>query len=236
MKKMILKESELKLLIKKVITETNDSSFQLTSPESKLEFLVSSIKNLIGEFDSENNGDMIYYGNRLKRIINMVEGVNEEKYAKLNGHVIDESIIKMVVENVLNEWRPRNGYDEWANIETGGAHGKGVQNRRNFTRKENQKGEKSTKLQTPSDIIQLILKVDPYDDEMTGKIFNLIVKKYKNNSFKLSDVHLITELPQIKNIPIGQMLSEFVDAENEITHFYPTNFRDKETSKPQQPK
>ena len=225
MTKITLKENDLKLFVEKIISE----QFNLTTPEMKLEFLITKLNDLIRELDYENSGDVIYYGNKLKSILKTI-GIN------ISEAIVSESVVRKVVKNVLNEWRPRTGYDEWANLETGGAHGRGIQNRRNFTRKENSKGEESTPLQTKTDFIQLILKVDPYNDEINGKIFNVIIKRYKNKILTLGDIHLITEISQIKNTPIGQRLIQFVDSENEVTHFYPPNFREKEVSNKQQPK
>jgi hypothetical protein len=143
-----------------------------------------------------------------------------------------------LIEGVLNEWRPNVGYDEWANLETSGAHGRGVQNRKNFTRKENSKYEKVSDLQKPNDFMILIDKWGEEGYAETDKIFNTIIRKYKSNQFTLGDIHKISEFSKIQNAPIVQMLKDFVDNENEKVNFYPKNFRevDKNKSATQQPK
>jgi len=300
-----MNESDLKSLIEMVMNE--NENFNL-SPEGKLEFLITSLKDLVNESESESNGHLTYYMNRIARLINMVdksyqnESVNESKkqskfdkvmhefgsgtlktpsgdkvtnqkqavaiaysesgldeeslnestqilgnfnVTKVTGGVLlsvesgrgkqtvaipssqmDElfDLIKQtdseISESILNERIPVGNYDEWANIETGGAHGRGVQNRKNLTRKENSKEEQVSSLNTPGDYRRLILQWGKGSDENAEQIFNSLVKKYKKGIFTISDLSQISQFGPIEGRRVTQLLSDFVDKEGYNTGYY----------------
>lgn len=316
MSKMVFNKRDIENLVKKIINESAESTFNL-STEGKLEFVLTSLKDLIKDAVQENDGNVHYYAKRLSKIVNMVDSsyVNEDKtkfnkvmhefgtgklktpngekvtdqkqalaiaysesglsestqsfsnfnITKVKGGVIlsvesasgrgkqiiaipsnqiDElfKLIKQtdseLTEGALNEWRPNVGYDEWADLETNGGHRQGIQNRKNFTRKENAKYEKVSDLKKPSDFMTLIYKWGKEGYAETDRIYKAIIRKYNNKQFTLGDIHKISEFGSIQNAPIVQMLKDFVDVENEKTNFYPKNFREIDTTKPttQQPK
>lgn len=71
MNKIIIKESDIKLIITKIINEAIDSEFTLTTPDMKLEFLITRITDLINDMENENDGSSVYYCNRLKHLIDI---------------------------------------------------------------------------------------------------------------------------------------------------------------------
>ena len=130
-------------------------------------------------------------------------------------NVISESIVRKIVENVLNEWRPKQGYDEWANLETGGAHGRGIQHRKNFTRKENAKGEKVSELKTVTDFIRVIRQLGLNSEENAQKIFKLLVRRYKQGVLILNDLNKIGQFGDFEGSEISNMILDYVQTEGE---------------------
>ena len=71
--KIKLEESDLKTLIEKIITE----DFELRTPEMKLEFIENVLGTVVRDMNSEPEGDLEYYKNRmtyyLERIIRVLK-------------------------------------------------------------------------------------------------------------------------------------------------------------------
>ncbi len=170
-------------------------------------------------------------GGELKFVINKV--MSEAYHNKQSREIVNESkqklgnLIESVVRSVINEWKPNSNFDVWANLETGGAHGRGIQHRKNFTRKENAKNEKTEDIKTPTDFRRLIIQLGDDLEQNTEKIYNAIIKKYKSNDFKLHHVESIASFSPILHTEISKMLIDFVDEENKKVKHYPDNFRRK---------
>lgn len=170
--------------------------------ENNVSYLTNSIKNLIAEFESENDGNVIYVMNRLKKIIEPFEPLSEQ---------------------IINEWRPSTGFDTWADLETGNAHSRGVQNRKNFTRKENAKQEKVTNLNKLSDFLNLILSWGTEGDLYAEKLFKILVSKYKKGILTLSDLNKISLFDPIKDREVVKLVSDFVKEEEAKTNQFGWN-------------
>lgn len=150
----------------------------------------------------------------LKSIIRNVlnEHLEYEKPVKKNQNIIAEKI-KKIVENILNEWTPKAGFNTWADIETGGAHSKGIQHRKNFTRKENAKTEKVSELKTVNDFIRVISQAGLGSDDKPEKIFKILIRRYKNGTLSLNDLNRIAQIDDFKNSYISNKLLEFIQEE-----------------------
>lgn len=255
--KIKIKESQLVNTIINLITE----EFTLNTAEDKLEFLTKRLLDLKNNLET-GMYNVEYAIERINSILKISNNINESKkkskFNKVMGEfgkgtlktsagdkVTDRKQAIAIAysesgldETILKEWKPNVGYDEWANLETGGAHSRGIQHRKNFTRKENSKYEKISDLRSPSDFIKLIKQWGEEGYVETERIYKSIIRKYKKNEFTLGDVHKISEFQPIQNAPVVQLLKDFVDEENKVVNFYPQNFREIDKTKPitQQPK
>jgi len=242
MEKIKLNESDLKSLIERVMNE--NEGFNL-STEGKLEFIISSLKDIIHEAENESDGKLYYYMNRVDNIIKMVdssyqtENITEAKKSKKFDKVMHEfgsgtlktpngdkvtdkkqAIAIAYSESGLDEARPGASFDAWADLETNGAHRQGITNRGNFTRKENAKEENIASLNTPGDYRKLILQWGKGSDESAEQIFNSLVKKYRKGIFTISDLNQIAQFGPIEGRVVTQMLSDFVNKEGYETGYY----------------
>jgi hypothetical protein len=206
--KMKINKTEFEFLIKHIINEAIESPFQIQTTEGKLEFLLTSLKDLIKDLSREATGDSIYYMNRLIKIVEMVdvpmvEGKDYNKRVKKFDKVMHEfgngSLKTSAGDKVTNQKQavaiaysesgldeeslvefkpPSKSFNAWADLETGGSHSQGVRNRMRHTRRENAKKEKVTALNTANDYIRLIYEWGLDGDDEAQRIFNSLVKKY----------------------------------------------------------
>ncbi len=240
MDKIILKESDLKSLIERVMNE----NFNL-STEGKLEFLITRLKDLLNESKSESDGNLRYYMGRISNLIktvdnsyqteNMNEGKGKNKFNKVmhefgsgklktpNGKKVTDQKQAVAIgysesgldEETLNERIPVGNYDTWANLETGGAHGRGVQNRKTKTRSQNAKTETSSPLNSPNEYRQLLVQWGEGSDKMADQIFNDITKK-----FSIEQISSIANFGPVEDTKVGQMLLDFVNTKGYETGYY----------------
>lgn len=151
--------------------------------------------------------------NELKVIINKVLNIITENKKKLNESKLNEPKLKNIIENVLNEWRANPGYDTWADLETGGGHSRGIQNRKNFTRKENLKNEKPAReIKTFNDFVKLITYfLDSQKD--LEKLYKILLVRYREGVLSLNQLNMIGQIQDFKNTYISDKIMNFVQEE-----------------------
>lgn len=201
---MKINKTEFEFLIKHVVNEAIEPTFQIQTTEGKLEFLLTSLKDIIKELSREATGDSVYCLNRLIKIVQMVDGpITESKGKKKFDKVMHEfgkgklktsagdkvtnqkqavaiaySESELDEESLVEFKPPSKSFNAWADLETRGGHSQGVKNRMGFTRRENAKQEKITALIKANDYMQLIYQWGVDGDEQAERIFNSLVKKY----------------------------------------------------------
>lgn len=215
MAKIKLIESDLKTLINKVLL--NESSEFGLSTEGKLEFLITSINNLINSIDNGTTSGEDYISQNLKHIVQIATEDNT-----------DNSVEGGLEEETLNEWQPDVNYNAWRNIDDNGAAREAERKRKAATRRENAMGEKVQTLDKASDFISILSQWDGSDDEENlTKMYRILMKKYKKGSLTLGDLNTIAEFEPIQHRRIIPLLKEFVKNEEERTGYFGWKYGDK---------
>lgn len=220
MAKIKLIENDLKTLINKVIL--NESSAFSLSTEGKLEFLITSINNLINSIDNGTTSGEDYISQNLKHIVQIATEDNDTA-------PVDNNVEEGLDEESLNEWKPDVSYNAWRDIYDNGEAREAERKRKAATRRENAMGEKVQSLDKASDFISMLAQWDGSDDEENlNKMYKVLMRKYKKGSLTLGDLNTIAEFAPIQHRRIIPLIKEFVKNEEERTGYFGWKYGNKE--------